>query len=118
MFIASRIEASGEEHLHLIGERRLIIRADAVSYSGEWRGTVLLVRDHTELHQTITELEGAQSTTELLRGQTHEFQNNLHVIGGLLELGDDRDQGQSIILRQNPHKIVEFRGGMTFTHHE
>jgi len=45
------------------------------------------VRDHTELHQLLREMDGAQSLTNGLRAQAHEFANKLHVISGLLELG-------------------------------
>lgn len=82
------LEADGEERLHLINERLMLVRADPVAHQGEPAGTVLLMRDHTELHETLIELEGAQSTTELLRTRTHEFQNQLHVIRGLLEIGN------------------------------
>lgn len=82
------IDASSEEQLRLVGESRVLSRADPVSNAGQPAGSVLLLRDHTELHETLSELEGAQSLTEALQTQTHEFQNQLHVIGGLLELGD------------------------------
>lgn len=92
--------ANGDDQLHLVGERRLLVRADAVSYQGEPTGRVLLVRDHTELHETLAELEGAHSATEQLRGQTHEFQNQLHIVGGLLELGDT-DAARDFVRRLN-----------------
>lgn len=87
--LASQLEnASSEEQLRLVGERRVLSRADPVAHAGQPAGSVLLLRDHTELHETLSELEGAQSVTEALHTQAHEFQNQLHVIGGLLELED------------------------------
>lgn len=85
---AQVLAADGEERLRLIGERRVIVSADPVSHLDQPAGTVLLMRDHTELHETLVELEGAQSLTERLQTQAHEFQNQLHVIGGLLQIGD------------------------------
>lgn len=85
---AQLVEADGEEQLRLVAERRVITRADPVAHESQRVGHVLIVRDHTELHRTITELEGAHSMAEQLQTQTHEFQNQLHVIGGLLQIGD------------------------------
>lgn len=85
---AQLLRADGEERLQLLGERQIVVRADPVAHQDQPAGTVLNLRDHTELHKTLIELEGAQSTTERLRTQTHEFQNQLHVINGLLQLGD------------------------------
>lgn len=82
------LAADGTEQLSLVGERRVLVRADPVSRNGEPVGAVLVLRDHTELHETLTELEGAQSLMHQLQSQAHEFQNQLHVIDGLLELDD------------------------------
>ena len=87
--LASQLEAAdGEERLVLFGERTVLVRADPVAHLGEPAGTVVIMRDHTELHETIAELEGAQTTTDRLRSQAHAFQNQLHVIGGLIRVGD------------------------------
>lgn len=90
--------ADGTEALALVGEQRVVVRADPVSREGEPVGSVLLLRDHTELHETLTELEGAQSLMEQLHSQAHEFQNQLHVIDGLLEL-DDAPAAKSYVQR-------------------
>lgn len=97
--LSSQIEAaSSEEQLRLVGERRVLSRADPVAHAGQPAGSVLLLRDHTELHETLSELEGAQSITEALHTQAHEFQNQLHVIGGLLEL-EDIEAARSYVAR-------------------
>lgn len=82
------VTGDGDEHLVLAGERRLIARSDAVSGPSGPIGTALTLRDHTALHETLAELEGANSLAEGMRAQAHEFANRLHVIGGLLELGE------------------------------
>ncbi|MEB4615534.1 sensor histidine kinase [Leucobacter sp. M11] len=82
------VAGDGDEHLVLAGERRLIARSDAVSGPSGPIGTALTLRDHTALHETLAELEGANSLAEGMRAQAHEFANRLHVIGGLLELGE------------------------------
>lgn len=73
--------------LVLAGERILVARSTGTDLDGRTVGATLLVRDHTELHQLLREMDGAQSLTNGLRAQAHEFANKLHVISGLLELG-------------------------------
>jgi len=80
--------------LVLVGERVLIARSTGTVVDGEPTAATLLLRDHTELHQALREMDGAQSLTDGLRAQAHEFANTMHVLSGLLELGlvdDARD---------------------------
>ncbi|MCU1543121.1 MAG: sensor histidine kinase [Microbacteriaceae bacterium] len=83
--VLERGEAGGQ--LVLAGERVLVARSTGTELEGRTVGATLLVRDHTELHQLLREMDGAQSLTNGLRAQAHEFANKLHVISGLLELG-------------------------------
>ncbi|MFD4959488.1 ATP-binding protein [Microbacterium sp. NPDC058389] len=73
--------------LVLVGERVLIARSTGTVVDGEATAATLLLRDHTELHQALREMDGAQSLTDGLRAQAHEFANTMHVLSGLLELG-------------------------------
>ncbi|WP_216609939.1 ATP-binding protein [Cellulosimicrobium protaetiae] len=73
--------------LVLAGERVLLARADRARVEGRAVGTVLVLRDHTELHALLRDLDGARGLTDALRAQSHEFANKLHVVSGLLELG-------------------------------
>lgn len=79
---------AGEQQLVLAGERVLVVRADPVLVDGRDIGTVLILRDRTEIATALRELAGAQGMTETLRAQQHEFANTLHTLGGLLELGE------------------------------
>lgn len=83
--VLQRGEPGGQ--LVLAGERILVARSTGTQLDGRAVGATLLVRDHTELHQLLREMDGAQSLTNGLRAQAHEFANKLHVISGLLELG-------------------------------
>lgn len=83
--VLQRGEPDGQ--LVLAGERILVARSTGTELEGKAVGATLLVRDHTELHQLLREMDGAQSLTNGLRAQAHEFANKLHVISGLLELG-------------------------------
>lgn len=79
---------AGEQQLVLAGERVLVVRADPVVVDGRDIGTVLILRDRTEIDTALRDLAGAQGMTETLRAQQHEFANTLHTLGGLLELGE------------------------------
>ncbi len=89
---------AGEQQLVLAGERMLVARADPVVVDGRAVGTVLILRDRTELDAALRELAGAQGMTDTLRAQQHEFANTLHTLGGLLELGET-DAAMAVIER-------------------
>jgi sensor histidine kinase regulating citrate/malate metabolism len=51
-------------------------------------GAVVTMRDRTELVDLQRELAVHRDTTDTLRAQAHEFSNRLHIISGLLSLGE------------------------------
>ncbi|MDQ4212445.1 sensor histidine kinase [Microbacterium capsulatum] len=71
----------------LSGERVLVVHGAAVRVDGQDVGRIAMIRDRTELEETLRDLQGAQSMAEDLRAHSHEFANTLQVIGGLLETG-------------------------------
>ena len=76
-----------EQRLVLSGERVLLVRRDIAARGGRRIGTILILRDNTELHALLHDLDGVHSLADGLRAQAHGFANQLHVISGLLELG-------------------------------
>ncbi|GAU76592.1 two-component sensor histidine kinase-malate [Fusibacter sp. 3D3] len=52
-------------------------------------GALATFRDHTEVVAMAEEITGVKQIVEALRANTHEFMNKLHVIIGLIEIGDD-----------------------------
>ena len=81
--------ASGRrgEALVLVGEQMLLVHSDRVSVDGRSIGSIVILRDRTELESVLRDLAGAQSLADGLRAQAHEFSNTLHVVSGLLEFG-------------------------------
>jgi two-component system CitB family sensor kinase len=73
------------------GDRILLINAMPVQVRSERVGTVITLRDHTELEDLVNELENAHSVVDALRAQAHEFSNTLHAVAGLIELGKGHD---------------------------
>lgn len=51
-------------------------------------GHVINFRDTTEVREMAEELTGIKKMAWSLRAQNHEFQNKLHTIGGLIQLGE------------------------------
>lgn len=74
------------DELHLTDERVVVVSTQPVR-GGEHRGTVVTLRDHTELQALAGELEGQRGFTEALRSQAHEAANRLHTVVSLIELG-------------------------------
>ncbi|GHJ31499.1 histidine kinase [Streptomyces hygroscopicus subsp. sporocinereus] len=74
------------DELHLTAERVVVVNTSPVS-SGEQRGTVVTLRDHTELQALSGELDSVRGFAEALRSQAHEAANRLHAVVSLIELG-------------------------------
>ncbi|WKX72698.1 ATP-binding protein [Streptomyces sp. XD-27] len=74
------------DELHLTAERVLVVNTSPVSSGGQ-RGTVVTLRDHTELQALSGELDSVRGFTEALRSQAHEAANRLHTVVSLIELG-------------------------------
>ncbi|MGC5628086.1 ATP-binding protein [Georgenia sp. Z1344] len=75
------------ETLVLVGEQILFVRVDRAEVGDREVGSVLLLRDRTEIYALVRDLDGARDLTQALRAQAHEFANHMHVVSGLIELG-------------------------------
>jgi two-component system, CitB family, sensor kinase len=51
-------------------------------------GTVLVVRDRTDVESLTRQLDAVQVMSTVLRAQRHEFANRLHLLNGLLHSGN------------------------------
>ncbi|MEU0521327.1 ATP-binding protein [Streptosporangium sp. NPDC006007] len=68
--------------------RVLVMNRMNVTKDGRRLGSVATLRDRTELAQLERELGSFRSSTELLRAQAHDFANQLHIISGLIQVGE------------------------------
>lgn len=103
-------EGEPDGRLVLAGERALIARGTGIrDDGGQVVGGSLLLRDHTELHAALRDMGGAQSLTDGLRAQAHEFANSMHVVAGLLELGLV-DEARDFIARVRPGGSLRVEG--------
>lgn len=74
------------DEVHLTDARVLVVNTSPVS-GGERRGTVVTLRDVTELQALTGELDSERGFTQALRSQAHEAANRLHTVVSLIELG-------------------------------
>ncbi|MFD7098304.1 sensor histidine kinase [Streptomyces xanthophaeus] len=77
------------DEVHLTADRVLVVNSSPVAGGGR-RGTVVTLRDHTELQALTGELDHERGFTQALRSQAHEAANRLHTVVSLIEL--DRAQ--------------------------
>ena len=82
-------------------------------------GILLITRDRTEVVRMAEQLTGMNHIVEALRANTHEYLNKLHVISGLLQIGEvkeavqfitgeasETENGYHTIIRQIKHRTV------------
>jgi two-component system, CitB family, sensor kinase len=70
------------------GGRVLVVNRLPLNSRGRSIGSVTTLRDRTELLELRRELDLTKHVTDTLRAQAHEFDNRLHTIAGLIELGE------------------------------
>ncbi|MFD0805165.1 ATP-binding protein [Nocardioides caeni] len=80
--------AEARDALALVGSRVVVFNRGRASTGGRGIGTVTTLRDRTELVSLQSQLSSNLSITDTLRAQTHEFDNRLHTISGLVQLGE------------------------------
>lgn len=81
----------GEDEIVLRAGRVLVLNRKPLQVRGRGIGSVVTLRDRTELEHLTRELGGARSVTDALRAQAHEFSNRMHTVAGLLELGEHEE---------------------------
>jgi two-component system CitB family sensor kinase len=82
--------------LATIGERIVVVSARRVSRHGRDLGTVLVVRDRTDVESLTRQLDAVQLMSTVLRAQRHEFANRLHLLNGLLHSGHVDEAAQYV----------------------
>ena len=90
--------------LATVGERVLVVSARPVSRDGHELGTVLVVRDRTDVELLTRQLDAVRLMSTVLRAQRHEFANRLHLLNGLLHTGHTEEASQYLeeLLKSGP----------------
>jgi two-component system, CitB family, sensor kinase len=81
-------EIQGADQVALTEDLLLVVNRMPVVLGGRDIGSVVTLRDRTEMEALLRELRSVTGLTAALRAQEHEYANRLHVLSGLLELGE------------------------------
>ena len=84
-------ETVGADEIYLVGDRVLVVNQASARWEGRKVGSVVTLRDHTELQAVSGELDTVRGLAETLRAQNHEAANRLHTVVSLLELDRVQD---------------------------
>ena len=79
------------DETHLAGPRVLAVNQSRAMRDGRDLGTVVTLRDHTELRALAGELDSARAFADALSASAHEAANRLHTVVTLIELGRPAD---------------------------
>jgi two-component system, CitB family, sensor kinase len=87
--LGADLAAAEERHdeLHLTDERILVVNQARARWAGKYLGTVVTLRDQTELRSVIGELASIRELADSLQSHAHEAANQLHTVVSLIELG-------------------------------
>ncbi|MGH8861510.1 MAG: ATP-binding protein [Jatrophihabitantaceae bacterium] len=89
-------QSSGPDQEVLTDDSLLVVNRSPVVVGGRDVGSVVTLRDRTELESLVRELHATTGLANALRAQEHEFTNRLHVIAGLIELGEFEEAARFI----------------------
>jgi two-component system, CitB family, sensor kinase len=76
-----------DDEIHLTADRIVVVSQGAARWAGRYLGTVVTLRDHTELRELVSELQTVRGFADSLHAQAHEAANQLHTVISLIELG-------------------------------
>lgn len=78
----------------LTDDALLVANHRPVVVGGRPIGSIVTLRDRTELEALIRRMHAVTGLSNALRAQEHEFTNRLHVLAGLLDLGETDEARQ------------------------
>lgn len=83
--IASGEDCEGETFV--AGKTALVVNQLSATLDGQDIGTVVTLRDRTNLVRLTSEVESLRSFSDMLRSRAHEADNRLHTVVMLVEMG-------------------------------
>jgi hypothetical protein len=86
--------------LIVVDDRTLVLTRRRTFFDGRAVGTVTTVVDRSDLLALQSQVSAQASITDALRAQTHEFDNRLHTISGLVQL-EEYDEVVALIADVN-----------------
>ena len=98
--------ADGADQIALTDESLLVVNRMPVRLGDRDAGSVVTLRDRTEMEALIRELRSVTGLITALRAQEHEFANRLHVLSVLLTLGE-HDQALDYLTEISEFSIAQ-----------
>ena len=83
--LAAGVERTDE--IVVTDARVVVVNQAGAAWDGVRLGTVVTLRDHTELRSLVEELETVRGFADALSSQAHESENRMHTVVSLIELG-------------------------------
>lgn len=81
-------EGDSDPTLLVVDDRTLVLTRRRTFFDDKPVGTVTTMVDRSDLLALQSQVSAQASITDALRAQTHEFDNRLHTISGLVQLGE------------------------------
>src|SRR6266568_1141345 len=81
----------GSDQTVMTSDALLVVNRRPVCVAGRAVGSIVTLRDRTEMAALIRRMDAMTGLSNTLRAQEHEFTNRLHVIAGLLDLGETEE---------------------------
>lgn len=97
-------ESPARDETILVDQRVLLVNRVPVAVRGRPVGSVITLRDRTELETLTRELDDVQSFADAMRAQEHEFANRMSVVSGLIELEHYEDAVRFINRASHVHQ--------------
>ncbi|CAN5460493.1 sensor histidine kinase [soil metagenome] len=89
--LPASLQAAGAQTVtdetHVTAERVVLVNQQPVRWENRTVGTVMTLRDRTELQRVSGELSSVTQFAESLRSRAHEADNRLHTVITMVELG-------------------------------
>ncbi|HYF92340.1 MAG TPA: sensor histidine kinase [Symbiobacteriaceae bacterium] len=98
---------TGEAHYAqemILGGSVVVTNRVPIRFGSKIVGVVASFRDRTELIRLDTELTAVRRYSEALRAQAHEFNNRLHAVAGLVQLGATDEALEYILRTEGQHQ--------------
>ncbi|MBO8138307.1 MAG: sensor histidine kinase [Desulfotomaculum sp.] len=90
----------------MINNKAIITNRIPMIVNGEVVGALATFRDLTDVNNLAEELTGVKKIVNALRAKTHEFMNKMHVVSGLIQLGDYEEAQKYIINLTNKEQSL------------
>lgn len=88
----------------IIQGKKVFINIQPMLERGEYLGAVITLMDRNDIRKIAKEITGVDEVVKNLRANVHEFRNNLHVILGLIQLGEYEEARKYILKTQKMHE--------------